>query len=251
MKTFFAAPILTLALSTIAFAKQDFSGPYAGVGLALGIGHNDFSQSTRANQNGMALSNSSSNLSPVGVIGGGHVGWNKQLDNKYLIGIEAWVDASTVDDTIKESEGNLVDMSSKDQMDWSVGVAAKAGLLVDKGLLYLSVGWVGSQWKTKTSVTATQMLTDPNPSVSQTFKEKKFASGVRPAIGFSWPINKKLFVTGEGAYTFYQSNKGNHGFSFNVDDGMGNKMTVPTTVRTKSQPQVAELRVKLSWRLFQ
>jgi len=235
----FVFGLVLLFVAPSVLAKNVFNGPYVGVGVGLGVGHNDFTQSTKENSTGKKFSESSSKISPLGVLGGIHLGWNKAVSNKYVIGLEIWGDASSLDEKLKETNGLAVDMQSKNEMDWSIGVALKGGVLMGDGLAYLSLGWVGSEWKTKTTVTGFRK--DGGVSNTQGFSDKKFLNGFRPAIGYTWPVSDRLHVSAEGAYTFYESHKTSHPFSF---EGMD------TTVRTKNEPEVGELRLKFSWKLF-
>ncbi len=171
-----------LFLASSVQAKNAFDGPYAGVGVALGIGHNDVSQSTRRKSDGMKFSESSANLSPLGVLGGIHLGWNRAISNKYVVGLEIWGDASSLDEKVKETNGAVVDMQSKTQMDWSIGAALKGGVIMGDGLAYLSLGWVGSEWKTITSVTGFKVLAG---TTIQNVNNKKFLIGFRPAAGYT------------------------------------------------------------------
>lgn len=240
MSKFLSFFLMLIMVSFPVAAKNKFDGPYAGVGVALGVGHIDSSQNTRENSTGANLSSSDSNLSPVGVLGGIHLGWNKAVSHKYVIGLEIWGDASSLDEKLKENNGVGADMSSKVQMDWSIGVAAKAGVVMGDGLAYLSLGWVGSEWKTKTTVTGFPAPGAGTPT-TQSFSNKKFLSGFRPAVGYTWPVSDRLHVSAEGAYTFYGSHKTSNPFNFAGTN---------TTVQTKNRPQVGELRVKFSWKVF-
>ncbi|MEN8236768.1 MAG: hypothetical protein ABFQ95_04405 [Pseudomonadota bacterium] len=231
--------LLLLFIARPVSAKNSFDGPYVGISAGLGIGHLDVSQSTNNNSTGRHFSDSSSKLSPLGVLGGVHLGWNKTLSNKYVIGLEVWGDASSLDEKLKETNGEMVDMQSKAQMDWSIGVALKGGVVMRDGLAYISLGWVGSEWKTKTNVVGYDVM--GNVSNTQNFSDKKFLSGFRPAVGYTWSVNKRLDVSAEGAYTFYSRHKTTHPFNFS---GMN------TTASTKNQPEVGELRVKFSWKVL-
>ena len=238
---------LIAALSTVSMAMADnpFKRGYLGASIGLGIGHNKLSQNTRVSGTQNFFSNSSTRLSALGAIGGIHGGWNWVFKNKWLVGVEVWGDLASLDDSLNAGSSLGANMKTSDEMEWSIGAALKGGVIVnDSTLAYVSLGWVGSDWETKTTVSSTPALAGANPTVSQTFKHSKFLNGFRPALGVAVKVTNRIYVSGEGAYSFYQSHSNDDRLTIPTNAGPMN-----TIVHSKSRPQVGEIRLKVSWQL--
>jgi len=81
-----------------------------------------------------------------GVLGGGQVGFNYQINPQWVFGVEADIAGTTIKDTVNASfvfPGAIATTSATASLDWVSTLAGRVGYAFDRWLVY---GKVGSAW---------------------------------------------------------------------------------------------------------
>ncbi|WP_112436021.1 outer membrane protein [Rhizobium sp. AN80A] len=193
MKKFLVAAMLVLASGTTAFAADlveqpvatappfTWSGPYFGIDGGAGWLNGDFSAG--------GLSDSEDFN---GGMFGGFVGYNWQLDNSIVLGVEGNVEYNWNDkDFLGANVGS----------DWSGAVRARVGYAFDNALIYGAAGW-----------TATRGFVD----VPGFDKETKTFNGYTVGAGLDYAFTNNVFGRVEYRYNDYGS-KDLLGFDVDAD----------------------------------
>jgi outer membrane immunogenic protein len=191
MKSTILVSVLLAATSTAAYAADaiesvpaapeaveeavvpaGWDGPYLGVmgGAAWLKNHYDFGASTVSRTQG-------------GGLFGGFAGYNVQLDNNIVLGLEGDVAYNWNKDTVR---GNDVGT------DWSGAVRARAGYAFDNALLYGAAGW-----------TVTRGYLDPDAGS----KSHKVLNGYTLGAGVDYKFNDNMFARVEYRFNDYSSEK--------------------------------------------
>ena len=147
MKTLITTLALTLA-STVAMAADavydvppapvaEEAAPFSWTGFNVGV------------QAGYGWNNNDISIPGVGLGGlaiaadfdgalvGGFVGYNYQLQNNWVVGLEGDFEASFADETFEIAPGAGVEVG----MDWQGSVRGRVGYAFDRALVYGTAGW--------------------------------------------------------------------------------------------------------------
>lgn len=241
MKKFAVALATTALVSGAALADaKKFDGPFIGaqVGLAQSDGKFTFRNSDRSGANPQTAV-SSSDLSTKGVIGGIHLGWDKVFQNKWLLGLEVYGDLSSLDGKRSFTDGDPAGASTdgnKVDMDWSIGINVRGGVIISDTLAYLSLGWVGSDWEIR-------QTTHNTATASVDAKKDKFKSGFRVGLGMATMLNDNLMLGLEAAYTWYDD------IDVTRVNGIANGSPDARSATSKYDPEILEAKLKLSWKI--
>jgi outer membrane immunogenic protein len=156
--------------ATVETVTTGWDGGYIGVqgGASWLRGHYDFGAIT-------------SNHHSSGGRLGGFAGWNAQLDNNIVLGIEG----DFTYDWNKEKV-NGYDVGT----DWSGAVRGRVGYAMDNVLLYGAAGW-----------TATRAFVDP-PTLD---RGKKTLHGYTVGVGADYKFNENMFARAEYRFNDYGS----------------------------------------------
>jgi outer membrane immunogenic protein len=147
-----------------------WDGGYAGIMGGAGWLKNDYD-----------FGASSTSRTQAGGLLGGFAGWNKQLDNNIVLGLEGDFSYNWNEKTVR---GNDVGT------DWSGSVRARAGYAFDNALIYGAAGW-----------TVTQGYLDP-PGGG---KEKKALNGYTLGAGVDYKFTDNMFGRAEYRFNDYGS----------------------------------------------
>ncbi len=245
----FAVALATTALISVSGAAladaKKFDGPFIGAQVGLAQSDGKFARDASLITNAAPLFPAGTNvdsqradLSTKGVIGGIHLGWDKVFENKWLLGLEIYGDLSSLDGKSSSRARNnipggtgVVVGSAKVDMDWSIGVNVRGGVIISDTLAYLSLGWVGSDWEVRHTLgNSTETLVSG--------KKDEFKSGFRVGLGMATMLNDNLMLGLEAAYSWY-------------DDIKVTTSNSDTNLRqvTKYDPEVLEAKIKLSWKI--
>jgi len=77
--------------------------------------------------------------SPSGLIGGGHAGYNWQI-NQWVLGVETDFDGTSINSTYGIG-APFVDTTGTERLDWQGSLRGRAGVAFDKALFYGTGGW--------------------------------------------------------------------------------------------------------------
>lgn len=191
-----------------AFVAMNWSGFYAGVQAGVAKQRDNYS-STDADWDGSAWVSSAmegvSNMSKSSFVGGVHAGFNHQIGT-FVVGLEADVEGvsgknsysafEAADSTYLYSET----WSVTSQLKWQGSVRARAGVAVDRALIYVTGGVAAGQFSTVYS----SVISSP-ASASHSFSDTRFGytvgAGVQYALTDAWSVRAEYRYTDFGKLT--------------------------------------------------
>jgi outer membrane immunogenic protein len=187
-----------------------------------------------------------------GVIGGGQIGYNWQI-NQFVLGVEAdavgsGLNASTA--SASRSFGAPIFSTTVTQMvavdlgriDWMASFRGRVGVAVDRALFYVTGGAaVAEIGGSTTTVTNGPGISLPPGSFSATNGGTATLWGWTFGGGIEWAFATQWSVAGE----FRHSDFGNRSTAFTVPDGLG---TVFATGMTSSRLTVDQATARLNFR---
>jgi opacity protein-like surface antigen len=227
-----------------------FNGPYIGAGIGVATSSGDYKDRWGTSDSALQQVHKG-NRSANGILGGINAGWDFIFSDQFLLGLEAYLDASGVEGRESADRGsgatNRAILTSKADMDWTVGVMARLGVLIDRGLLYATIGWAGTDMDLK----GTLDLSGATPAGRVLgFKDSKFNNGVRAGVGASMMVTNNIMFGAEAAYTHYQNMTLRGYFTPNANE-QGAGLALANTrqfVEFKNDPDLLEVRVKIAWK---
>jgi len=137
-------------------------------------------------------------LEPSGFIGGGQLGYNVQLDNNIVIGIEADIQGSDVSDTAFGVES---------KMDYFGTVRGRIGYAFDHILPYFTGGWAWGHNKVTDQFTGFE--------TSNTLSGWTIGGGVEYAFTNNWTVKAEYLYMDLGS-DYYDSIGADAGLTANV-----------------------------------
>lgn len=143
-------------------------------------------------------------LKPRGFLGGVYAGYNFDLGNSVVLGVDADV---TYNDVNKKIDTGLETL--KTELRWSGAVRARAGYAVDRFLPYIAGGVAFGQVKNNYSVSA----------LNRSFSDKNTLTGWTIGAGVDYAATDNLIVRLEYRYTDY----GRKDFDFGGASSIRNK----------------------------
>jgi len=170
--------------TTNPFPAPGFGGPTTGPGLA-----------------GLGNAPTTHNLNSTGLIGGGYVGYNWQATPNFLIGAEFHFDGlsrnSNDNETVLKSAapaGAAFNMLYTAESDWLASLRARAGWVLNQGMLYITGGpaWTRADY----SATATG-VSSILPGVVASTSWSPTATGYAVGAGGEWMLTRHWLVRAE------------------------------------------------------
>ncbi|MBN9413508.1 MAG: outer membrane beta-barrel protein [Candidatus Paracaedimonas acanthamoebae] len=158
------------ALTSVANAAvegKNFTGFY--VGGQLGYG------------SGKVKQTASSDLGTSGVVGGLHVGFGKEFNNRLFLGLEAFGNLSN-------TEGKLNASGDKYRRRNEFGAAIVPGFVCGNALLYVTAGISSATWKTT--------------------GHSKRVTGFVPGLGVAFKTSDRVTVGVQGTQALYKKHAG-------------------------------------------
>ncbi|MFD1198335.1 outer membrane protein [Brucella gallinifaecis] len=192
-----------------------WNGAYLGGQIGYGWGKSRFSQYD--GEYG-AL-----NLKPDGFLGGLYAGYNFDLGNSVVLGLDGDITYNNLKDSISATEdGDSASIESK--LRWSGAVRARAGYAVDRFLPYISGGVAFGSVKNSINGTI--------DGVSEGYSSSKTLTGWTAGAGVDYAATDNVILRLEYRYTDYGRK------NFNFSDGVDS-----ITVRDKFKTNEVRLGV--------
>lgn len=140
-----AIPVVRAADVEAPPAAYDWSGFY--FGLQGGYAWGDSRSTDTISDTGEI--HATAELDPEGIFGGAHAGYNIQLDDNIVLGIEADINASDIDASTDEvfDEGSLTGFIHRSELDWFGSLRARAGFAMDRFLPFVTGGLAVGHYK--------------------------------------------------------------------------------------------------------
>ena len=113
-----------------------WSGLYAGINVGYGFGNNAVEQGSMVENNGVFLASWNNNQSPTGVVGGGQIGYNYQVNPWLVIGGEADIQAADMNSqrsyltTGIGYPGDRIFINSSNSIDWFGTARGRLGVAI-------------------------------------------------------------------------------------------------------------------------
>src|SRR5579885_1537212 len=113
------------------------TAPFSWTGFYIGLSGGIVSQGTRVDAFFLApVPPSTRGITGFGFIGGGNLGYNWQIDPHWVVGLEADLSGSSLDDNFKD-----FNLTFSSRLDALGTVRARLGYAFDRALLYATGGW--------------------------------------------------------------------------------------------------------------
>lgn len=187
MKKLMAATAFALAMATQAFAADmptkapyyaapvwSWTGLYAGA--HAGYGWASFS-----------IPGVSGSSDMDGFFGGGQVGYNWQLPNNFVLGLEADISAGDISKTASASAGGVT-FSETDKTDWFGSIRGRAGYAMGRNLFYFTGGYGWAQGKVSISAAVPALGLAASASSSATHGGWVWGGGWEMAWTQNWTL---------------------------------------------------------------
>ncbi|MBL0371626.1 porin family protein [Rhizobium sp. KVB221] len=131
-------------------------------------------------------------IDPKGALGGIYAGYNFQLDNRLVIGIEGDINYSRVKGaSVLSLNGTpLPPNKMSAEMDWNASIRGRAGYAIDRFLPYATAGVAFGKY----AITPNYALTDP-------LSDSTVQSGLTIGAGLEYAITDRLITRFEYRYT--------------------------------------------------
>jgi len=219
LKLALAGTALAGALATSAIAADcSFSGFYLGAQLGAGTTNTEAKNTVTAT----GVSNKS-NLAATGAIGGLHVGYGKQFPNRFYLGLEAYGNLSSNNQSSTDSRLNQI----KTQRNNAFGLALRPGFVWGNALLYAKLGVESANFKYSTT------LANGAGSGSNSGRRTGFV----PGLGVAFNAAEHVMLGVEATHTFYNSRTANTSSPAGV-----------TLTSTKFQSQATDFFARASYK---
>jgi outer membrane immunogenic protein len=194
--------ISMMAASTVAGACADLKGFYAGGNIGLGTYKSSWTD------HAAWLDSFSSGWAPgtvttssTGFTGGVQGGYNVQ-QGCALFGVE--MDANMANFDSKENysptAAGATSLTLHSQLNWYTTVRARAGVIVDSLMLYVTGGLVYADneqsWSANDSIT----------SATERFSKDTGAWGMTGGVGMEWALSPRVSIIAEGLYMSFVGN---------------------------------------------
>jgi outer membrane immunogenic protein len=169
-----------------------WTGFYIGgqVGYAWGTGANNFTGFV-----GDTFVNTSFGGTPNGVIGGGHVGFNYQI-NQWVIGLEGTVDGTSLSNTAVATFPDGSTLTAHTKADIQGSIRGRLGVVWDRALIYATGGVAFGGFNTDVSFAAPPFFASANRS--NTRVGWTVGGGIEYAITNNWSVRAEYRFTDFG-----------------------------------------------------
>jgi len=194
-----------------------WTGFYAGVALGGSFGNTNLN---------IPAFNYARNLSNNGVLGGGFIGYNYQVNN-FVLGLQGEFNGTSGGSSTKTGYGfignSLVGVTTKATQPWLASIDGRLGYAVDKALFYAIGGVAFTQLNPSTDLTFAN-LTATHFGSNKSLTGYDVGAGVEYAFTNNW--------TGRVEYRYYGFNSNNNSFTaFGVPYAYRNGNLTDNTVR--------------------
>lgn len=160
-----------------------WSGAYAGVQLGHGWGKSRYVDSIGGH----------ANIDPTGFLGGVYVGYNHQLDNNLVIGVDADIAyADMSGSAYLYEEGVNEDLIGEGRVRWTAAARARLGYAMDRFMPYIAGGIAFARYDASMSFTF-------DPAIGSFGSHTR--TGWTIGAGAEYALNDRLVLRGEYRYS--------------------------------------------------
>lgn len=192
-----ALTVSVMVLATAANAAVEgkhFTGFYLGGQIGYGSGQSEWSSKSVV---AAAPDDFKSDLGTRGVLGGLHVGFGKEFNNRLYLGLEAFGNLSKTEGKSRTTVGNESKrLSAKRKHEF--GAAIRPGFVCGNALLYVKAGISSAKWQYKSHLNSDVAA---NATHGSTHKHRL---GFVPGVGVSFLASEHIVVGVEATHTMYK-----------------------------------------------
>ena len=192
-----ASALVLASAANAAMEGKHFTGFYVGGQLGYGSGKSEWSH--RATAAGIAAGNPNSrkvDLGTRGVLGGLHVGFGKEFNNKMYLGLEAFGNLSKTEGKENSVQGATI-FRSKANRKHEFGAALRPGFVCGNALLYVKAGISSAKWEYKQAYHTNGVLLDRSNTT-------KHRVAFVPGLGVSFLASEHVVFGVEATHTMYK-----------------------------------------------
>ncbi len=172
----------------------DWTGFYVGGNGACGWADHTLSNVTTDEPNTISSQNGS------GCFGGGQVGYNYQLSNKWVLGIEADAEWGRISDSGTVTEfGETSPMTYSQNLNSFGTLRARVGYAFDRLLPYVTAGWAWGQSTLTAITTEAGGITSSNTA---TLNGWAAGAGLEYALNRNWSVKAEYLYLGFGTNAY-------------------------------------------------
>ena len=208
-----AADLPVKAPAVAVTPAYNWTGFYVGANFGYGWGTlSSENGSTTYNIPGFGIvvaSNRSDSENPTGIIGGGQIGYNWQID-KLVLGLEADLDGSgqTVSNSVTIANCTFAagscTVSGTVKIDWFATVRGRVGFAADRWLFYATAGYGWQHGKTSSTVTV-GATSGSGGETAETRGSYVVGGGVETALSANWIAGVEYLYLDTGTFSTSRS----------------------------------------------
>ncbi|OJX12242.1 MAG: hypothetical protein BGO77_03585 [Caedibacter sp. 37-49] len=188
-----ASAAVLASAANAAMEGKHFTGFYVGGQLGYGSGKSEWnSRSAVAGENFARKTD----LGTRGIVGGLHVGFGKEFNNKMYLGLEAFGNLSKTEGKERSLIGNTR-FYAKAKRKNEFGAALRPGFVCGNALLYVKAGVSSAKWEYRSAWSQNAVVTERQNT-------SKHRIAFVPGIGVSMLVSEHVIVGVEATHTIYK-----------------------------------------------
>ncbi len=203
MRQFTTALLAAIALAGIGASSANAADPvpdsWTGFYAGLNVGY-DWSNVSGNGTLGAATATGSETL--TGIIGGGQIGYNWQMANNIVLGVEADFQGSDASSSTNKSYYGFA-YSGTDRMTYFGTIRGRVGYMIDRWLPYITAGFGYGQGTTNATLSGVRTFSE-----AQSNGAWVVGAGVETALTGKWTVKFEYLAMGADIQNSFNTSRG-------------------------------------------